>query len=141
MSKSVQLSQAIQARLGLICPSNGYATDLKAVHTEEVSDDKPKPMALLSWGEDETRERVLTKVTRSRAYVIEGVFPRSAELADLERFHQDVLRALGWAGGEFDRPLPGQLVSDTAEILRMESGAQARRIVITIQTTYVENYA
>ncbi|MCY1465275.1 hypothetical protein D9M71_833970 [compost metagenome] len=98
-------------------------------------------MALLSWGEDETRERVLTKVTRSRAYVIEGVFPRSAELADLERFHQDVLRALGWAGGEFDRPLPGQLLSDTAEILRMDSGAQARRIVITIQTTYVENYA
>ncbi|MCY1523593.1 hypothetical protein D9M68_584970 [compost metagenome] len=141
MSKSVQLSQASEARLGLISPSNGYATDLKAVYTSEVPDDKPKPMALLSWVEDETRTRVLTKVTRNRAYVIEGVFPRSAELAELERFHQDVLRALGWAGGEFDRPLPGEIVSDTAEILRTDGGAQSRRILITIQTNYVENYA
>lgn len=126
----------------MIRPSKGFYTDLKAV-CDEVGpgDSSGWPVALLTWGDDETKERTLFKVTRHRSFVIEGVFSRSAKRRDLERFHFDVLRALGWGGDEFDRPIRGQILSDSAEIPRQEPGAKVRLITITVLVQYTEDYS
>ncbi|GJN49442.1 hypothetical protein [Pseudomonas tohonis] len=142
MPRSDEISADIEARLQMIRPSKGFYTDLKAVCDEDApGDGAGLPVALLTWGEDETKDKAMSKVTRLRSFVIEGVFPRRAKRIELERFHFDVLRALGWGGGEFDRKIRGQLLSDSAEIPRQEPGAKVRLITITVLAQYTEDYS
>ncbi|WP_350447617.1 hypothetical protein ABS648_03415 [Pseudomonas solani] len=142
MPRSAEISADIEARLQLIQPNKGFYTDLKGVFDDDAPGDKrPLPLALLTWEDDEPKDRVLAKVTRHRSFVIDGVFPRSAKRRDLERFHFDVLRALGWGGDEFDRKIRGQILSDSAEIPRQEPGAKVRLITITVLVQYVEDYS
>ncbi|WP_324730977.1 hypothetical protein [Pseudomonas paeninsulae] len=142
MTRATELSAAIRARLEQISPENGYHTDLKAVlEFRPAKDSQPAPFALLRWVEDRTDSRRLRDALRSRDYIVRGVFSRTATLADLERFHYDVLRSLGWGGGVFDRPLPGDVLSDSAEIEEAEDGSGHRVITITLEARYAEPYA
>lgn len=142
MTRATELSAAIKARLELIQPVNGYHTALTGVFDlGPVKDTQPLPYALLRWGDDQTSDRRLKDASRARSYVVEGVFSRAATLADLERFHYDVLRALGWGCEVFDRPLPGTVVSDSAEIEPAANGTTYHTVTITLEAQYVEVYA
>lgn len=140
MTVATELTRAIEARLQGIAPVNGYKTDLKAVSLLKAVDDKqPVPYALLRISDDQTLEKQLRTARRQATFEIEGVFPRAATLTEMQLFHDDVLRALGWAGGEFDRPLPGQCKQDSVEYLN-EPGATARKVIVTVDVEYVEKY-
>lgn len=142
MTRATELSAAVKARLELIQPVNGYHTALSGVFDlGPVKDTQPAPYALLRWVEDQTSDRRLKDAKRGRNYEVVGVFSRAATLADLERFHFDVLRALGWGCEVFARPLPGEIVSDSAEIEPAANGATYHCITITLEAQYVEVYA
>jgi hypothetical protein len=142
MTRATDLTDAVRARLELIAPANGYYTDLKGVvEFKQARDTQPTPFALLRWVEDRTEKKSHRDAQRAREYIVQGVFSRTATLADLERFHYDVLRALGWGGGEFDRPIPGQLVSDSAGIEEADDGSKYHTITITLEARYAEPYA
>lgn len=141
MTRATELSAAIVARLGLINPANGYNTALNGVFELcPVKDTQLPPYALLRWADDQTTDKRLKDAKRGRNYEVEGVFPRAASLADMERFHFDVLRALGWGGGIFERPVPGEITSDSAEIVPAAKGGGFHTITITLETQYVEVY-
>lgn len=142
MTRATELSAAIKARLELILPVNGYHTALSGVFDlGPVKDTQPTPYALLRWVEDQTSDRRLKDAKRGRNYEVVGVFGRTATLADLELFHFDVLRALGWGCEQFARPLPGEIVSDSAEVEPAANGANYHTITITLEAQYVEVYA
>lgn len=142
MTKGVTMTEAVSARLELIKPAAGYFTDLKAVYQlRPASDSAPMPYALLAWELDASEERGLRDAKRGRTYVVQGVFSKSATLSELERFHFDVLRALGYGAAEFERPIPGQIVSDSAELEPAADGSTKQRITITLEARYAESYA
>lgn len=142
MPRSAEISADIEARLQLIQPNKGFYTDLKGVFDDDAPGDKrPLPLALLTWEDDEPKDRVLAKVTRHRSFVIEGVFARKTPRHELERFHFDVMRSLGWGGGTFERKIRGEVLSDSAVMPRPEHGATVRLITITVLVQYVEDYS
>lgn len=142
MTRATELSTGLKARLELIQPVNGYHTALSGVFDlGPVKDTQPTPYALLRWGDDQTSDRRLKDAARVRNYEVVGVFGRAATLADLELFHFDVLRALGWGCEVFERPLRGEIVSDSAEVEPAANGTTNHTITITLETRYVEVYA
>lgn len=142
MTNGVTMTEAVNARLELIKPSAGYYTDLKGVYQlRPASDNAPLPYALLAWELDASEQRGLRDAKRGRTYVVRGVFSKAATLAELERFHFDVLRALGYGACEFERPIPGQIVSDSAELEPAADGSTKQRITITLEARYTEPYA
>jgi hypothetical protein len=140
MTVATELTRAIEARLEAIAPSNGYKTALKGVFLiKAVEDKQPAPYALLRIADDQTLDKLPRTAKRQASYEVEGVFPRSATLIEMQLFHDDVLRALGWAGGEFDRPIPGQCKQDSVEYPN-EPGATQRRVIVMFDVEYVEQY-
>lgn len=140
MTVATDLTRAIEARLQGIAPANGYKTALNGVFLLKAVDDKqPRPYALLRIREDVTLERSLQSVRRSAIFEVEGVFSRGTSLMDMQLFHADVLRALGWYGGVFDRPIPGQCKQDSVEYPN-DPSADTRRMIVTIDVEYVEKY-
>lgn len=140
MTVATELTRAIEARLQGIAPVNGYKTSLTGVFLLKAVDDKqPAPYALLRISDDQTLEKLPRTAKRIASYEIEGVFPRSATLIEMQLFHDDVLRAIGWAGGEFDRPLPGQCKQDTVEYPN-DPAAPQRKVIVTLDVEYVEKY-
>lgn len=142
MTRATDLSAALKARLELIQPLNSYHTALSGVFDlGPVKDTQPTPYALLRWVDDQTSDRRLKDAHRTRSYEVVGVFGRAATLAELEQFHFDVLRALGWGCDVFTRPLPGEIISDSAEVEAAANGATNHIITITLEAQYVEVYA
>ncbi|MDP2446593.1 hypothetical protein [Pseudomonas sp.] len=142
MTRGTDLNDDINARLELISPSRGFYTDLKGVfELRPAKDSQPTPFALLGWAEDATERRGQRDAQRARSYVIQGVFDSNATLAQLEKFHYDVLRALGYGAGEFERPVRGTIVSDSAELEPAADGSSKSKITITLEARYAEAYA
>jgi hypothetical protein len=142
MTKASNLTAAIKDRLELIAPSNGYHTDLKAVfELRPAKDSQPTPFALFAWQEDTTEKRGQRDAQRSRSYVVQGVFDSSVGFADLDRFHYDVLRAVGYGAKVFENPIPAEIISDSAEVEPAADGSSKTTITITLEARYTEAYA
>lgn len=142
MIKAEQLNAAIFSRLQGITVAAGYHTDLQGVfELLPAKDTQLPPYALLRWTEDERYDKRPAQDIRRRTYVIEGVFARSVTLSQIERFRADVSKALGAAAGEFSRPIPAELISESAELSPAEDGSGKHSLLITIQADYVETYS
>jgi len=142
MTRATDLSAAIKARLELIAPSGGYYTNLKGVfELRPAKDSQPLPFALLAWQDDAAEKRGLRDAQRLRNYVVQGVFSSHATLSEMEKFHFDVLRALGYGAAEFERQIPGVIVTDSAELDPAADGSTKSIITITLEARYTEAYA
>ncbi|MBU1282878.1 MAG: hypothetical protein KJ989_15265 [Gammaproteobacteria bacterium] len=142
MTRGTDLTADIKANLELINPAAGYYTDLKGVfELRAAKDNQPMPFALLAWQDDATEKRGLRDAQRLRSYAVQGVFPSEAALADLEKFHFDVLRALGYGARVFGRPINAVIVGDSAEIEPAIDGSTKTTITITLEARYTEAYA
>lgn len=140
MTKATELTRAIESRLQGIAPANGYHTALNGVFLRKAPDDKQAtPFALLRIADDQSLERSPMTARRNATFEIEGVLPRSATLIEMQQFHADVLKALGWAGGVFDRPIPGECKQDSAEFPN-DPTADRSRVIVTVDVEYVEKY-
>lgn len=142
MTRGTDLNADIKARLELISPARSYFTDLKGVfELRPVKDDQPTPYALFGWQEDATEQRGLRDAKRARSYVVQGVFESEATLEQMDKFHFDVLRALGYGAEVFERAIRGTIVSDSAELEPAADGSSKSKITITLEARYAEAYA
>lgn len=142
MTKATDLSDAIETNLAMITPANGYATAITAVYGFGLAkkDTAPLPCLLVRVGEDTAEQPVGNTCKRHAQYEIEGIFPRSASLQDLQRCHHDILRALGYGSQLPARALrAGTIVEEVAEF-DPEPESDKRRLVSTITIRYVETY-
>ncbi|MCP8465927.1 hypothetical protein NK553_18405 [Pseudomonas sp. ZM23] len=142
-TKASEVAKALRERLGEIRPENGYFTAIDRVYgpTERARDKAPMPYLLVRTATDSRTGAAKTQASRVRTFEIEAVFGKSAEEADLDNIHVDVLRALGFGRDDFDGRFPG-LIEDQDDAVPQYAGEgrDTHNITITIGVAYVENY-
>ncbi|MFV3415326.1 hypothetical protein ACNFH8_23930 [Pseudomonas sp. NY15436] len=142
-TKASEVAKALRERLGEIRPENGYLTAIDRVYgpTEKVRDKAPLPYLLVRTATDSRTGAAKTQASRVRTFEIEARFGRSAEEADLDSIHVDVLRALGFGRDEYDGRFPGLIEEQDDAVPQYASeGRDTHSITITIGVAYVENY-
>ena len=142
MSKAAELSSALEECLAQISTANGYHTALQGIYGfgKTKKDGDPLPCLLVRIADDTAEERAGPSAKRLATYQIEGVFPRSASLQDLQRCHHDILRALGYGHPVANRALvAGAVVDDSAEFDPEPEGT-LRRVITSLSLRYVEAY-
>lgn len=142
MSKATELSDALEVALGAINAANGYASDIKAVYGfgQNKKDNAPLPCLLVRIKEDSGADRVGSTCKRQAEYVIEGIFPRTASLQDLQRCHHDILRGLGYGSQLPERALRQGTITEESAEYDLEQESAARRVITRLGISYVETY-
>lgn len=143
MSKATELSEAIETRLDAIKQAAGFNTEIMGVYGfgQNKPDKAPLPCILVRVAEDVKESEVGNKWQRSATYQIQGVFPRTASLQDLQRLHHDIIRAIGADTLPMVRPLKnGWMMEESAEFDPETEGGTYRNLVVSITLRYVETY-
>ena len=142
MTRATDLTTAIDTALREIAPGD-FNTDIKAVYgVGEVRPDKsPLPCLLIRVDSDEGMERVGVKVKRLAQYQIEGVFPRTTTLQELQLCHHDVLKSLGYGQNQPGMPIsPGWVGEEFVQFDLAGDGSVFRTFTASISFEYVETY-
>lgn len=143
MSRSTELSAALEQCLERISPANGFATDVRSVYGfgEVKKDAAPSPYLLVRIADDSAAERKGSKVLRIAVYEVQAVFGRSATLQDLQSCHHDILRSLGYGDLPPGRELiQGEIIEESAEFDPGAGGSTSRSLISRLSIKYVETY-
>jgi hypothetical protein len=142
MTRATDLTDSIETALAEIAPGD-FSTNIRAIYGVGAvkPDAAPLPCLLVRIESDESLERVGVKVKRSAQYHIEGVFPRTATLQELQLCHHDILKALGYGQNLPGRPLkPGWAGEDSAQFDLGGDGSTHRTVTAMISIDYIETY-
>ena len=143
MSRSTELSTALEQRLEAISQAAGYSTEVAGVYGfgKAKPDKAPLPCLLVRVAEDVKEDQVGDKWLRAATYQVQGVFPRTATLQDLQRLHHDIIRSIGADPLPMVRPLAnGWLMEESAEFDPETEGSAYRNLMVSITLRYVETY-
>lgn len=143
MSKATDLSQAIETRLGAIKQAAGFNTEIMGVYGfgQNKPDKAPLPCIMVRVAEDVKESEVGNKWQRSATYQIQGVFPRTATLQDLQRLHHDIIKTIGADPLPMLRPLAsGWQFEESAEFDPESEGSTFRNVVVSLTMRYIETY-
>ncbi|MDT4824470.1 hypothetical protein FQZ97_577190 [compost metagenome] len=141
--KASAVTASLCERLDQIQPINGYFTALARVYgpDQSVPDKAPLPYALVRPMSDSRTGLACRQATRVRQFEVEVVFSKSAEAAELDAVHVDVLRALGIGQDLDERKFPGLVEEEDEATWRWaQKGETTHSITITVGVLYVENY-
>jgi hypothetical protein len=142
-TKASQVSADLRARLEEICQDNGYFSNLQNIYGpfDRVDDRAPLPYVLVRVVSDIRTSSAGVQATRSRTFEIEGVFGKSSEEEDLDAFHVDVLRALGFEKYQPERKFPGLIDEEDEAVPSYASqGNNTHSMTITVGVVYAETY-
>lgn len=143
MSKAAELSAALEQRLEGIKQAAGYSTEVAGVYGfgKTKPDKAPLPCLLVRVAEDVKEDQVGDKWQRAATYQVQGVFPRTASLQDMQRLHHDIIKAIGADPLPQVRPLAsGWLMEESAEFDPDSDGSTYRHLVVSITLRYIETY-
>lgn len=143
MSKAAELSAAIEQRLEGIKQAAGYNTEVAGVYGfgKNKPDAAPMPFLLVRVAEDVKEDQKGDKWLRAATYQVQGVFPRSATLQDLQRLHHDIIKTIGADPLPVARNIPGGwLLDESAEFDPDSEGSRLRSVVLSITLRYIETY-